>query len=189
MNTERIKERNEIAKTIYLKNTIVTESVAYNAVQAANEMMAQMYGRDWESENDVRPPQLAPSGDTTPIVSIAEQDGGKGVRLCVGDVDIFIEAHDLNGGDTFEWDEAMDRLKEVGKQTFSKKQAYLIAAYKDEINKLLEEIGGDPLASNYWSSTEGSTTNAWAVYFSNGYVYLNLKYYSNVVRPCAAFNN
>ena len=187
MNTERIKERNEIAKTIYLKNTIVTESVAYNAVQAANEMMAQMYGRDWESENDVRSPQLAPSGDTTPIVSIAEQDGGKGVRLCVGDVDIFIEAHDLDGGDTFEWDEAMDRLKEVGKQTFNKKQAYLIAAYKEEINKLLEEIGGYPLASGYWSSTEYSAGIAWYVYFSYGYLYSYNKCNSYVVRPCAAF--
>ena len=186
MNTERNKERNEIAKTIYLKAHHCHRECGIQ-VQASNEMMAQMYGRDWESENDVRPPQLAPSGDTTPIVSIAEQDGGKGVRLCVGDVDIFIEAHDLDGGDTFEWDEAMDRLKEVGKQTFNKKQAYLIAAYKEEINKLLEEIGGDPLASYYWSSTEGSSYGAWIVGFGSGSVHNGSKCYSYVVRPCTAF--
>ena len=189
MNTERIKERNEIAKAIYLKNTILTESVANNAVQAANDMMAQMYGSDWAGESDEQPSQPAPSGKTTPIVSIAEQNGEKGVRLCVGEVDIFIEAHSLDGGKEFEWKKAMERLKEVGKQTFNKHEMYLIAAYRDEINEKMREIGGEELEGYYWSSTEYSSTIAWYVYFSSGNIYNYTKYGSLIVRPCAAFNN
>ena len=189
MNTERIKERNEIAKAIYLKNTILTESVAYNAVQAANDMMAQMYGSDWAGESDEQPSQPAPSGETTPIVSIAEQNGEKGVRLCVGDVDLFIEAHSLDGGKEFEWKKAMERLKEVGKQTFNKHEMYLIAAYRDEINEKMREIGGEELEGFYWSSTEYSALSAWFVNFSSGTINTYYKYYSFYVRPCAAFNN
>ena len=190
MNTERIKERNEIAKAIYLKNTILTESVAYNAVQAANDMMAQMYGSDWAGESDEQPSQPAPSDKTTPIVSIAEQNGEKGVRLCVGEVDIFIEAHSLDGGKEFEWKKAMERLKEVGKQTFNKHEMYLIAAYRDEINEKMREIGGEELEGYYWSSTEYSSTGAWYVNFSSGSItYTNYKFNSFYVRPCAAFNN
>lgn len=188
MNTERIKERNEIAKAIYLKNTILTESVAYNAVQAANDMMAQMYGSDWADETDEQLSQPAPSGETTPIVSIAEQNGEKGVRLCVGDVDIFIEAHNLDNGEEFEWKKAMARLEEVGKRTFDKHEMYLIAAYKDEINAKLKEIGGDELEGYCWSSTESYSYYAWYVHFSDGYISnLNTKCYSLIVRPCAAF--
>ena len=193
MNKKRIIERNEIAKAIYLKNTILTESVAYNAVQAANDMMAQMYGSDWADETDEQLSQPAPSGETTPIVSIAEQNGEKGVRLCVGDVDIFIEAHNLDNGEEFEWKKAMARLEEVGKRTFDKHEMYLIAAYKDEINAKLKEIGGDELEGYYWSSTEYSSGLAWYVAFSSGLI-SNLgnygsKYHSLYVRPCAAFNN
>lgn len=122
-------------------------------------------------------------------ISIAEQDGEKGVRLCVGDVDIFIEAQDLDVDVEFDWDEAMDRLKEIGKQTFSKKQGYLIAAYKEEINKLLEEIGGDTLASYYWSSTESSSSIAWFVNFGSGNVGKLSKSNCNVVRPCKEFKS
>ena len=189
MNKKRIIERNEIAKAIYLKNTILTESVAYNSVQAANDMMAQMYGSDWADETDEQPSQPAPSGETTPIVSIAEQNGEKGVRLCVGDVDIFIEAHSLDGGKEFEWKKAMERLKEVGKQTFDKHQVYFLAAYKDEINKLLKEIGGDELEGYYWSSTEYYSYRAWNADFSDGSITSNLKHNSLAVRPCAAFKN
>ena len=42
-------------------------------------------------------------------------------------------------------------------------------------------------ASNYWSSTEYNSHNAWNVNFSSGGVFSNSKSYSFVVRPVAAF--
>ena len=124
------------------------------------------------------------------IVSIAEQDGETGVRLCVGDTDIFIEAHDIDeDGKEFKWDEAMKKLKAYGKRTFDKHEMYLIAAFKDEINAALREIGGDELDTYYWSSTEYSSASAWYVNFSSGYIYGDLKYNTLVVRPVAAFKH
>lgn len=135
-------------------------------------------------ERFLAPPKL----ESTPIVSIAEQDGEIGVRLCVGDIDIFIEAHDLDDGKKYEWPDAMKRLKKVGKDTFNKHQSYFIAAFKDEINEKMREIGGKELDDGYWSSTEYSSNYAWYVYFGKGYIN---SYYSKVdtftVRPVAAF--
>ena len=129
------------------------------------------------------PPKL----ESTPIVSIAEQDGEKGVRLCVGDIDIFIEAHDLDDGKEYEWPDAMKRLKKVGKKTFNKHQSYLIAAFKYEINEKMREIGGKELNCAYWSSTELNSYSAWNVNFSNGDIDYYLKTGAFSVRPVAAF--
>lgn len=122
-----------------------------------------------------------------PIVSIAEKNGEKGVRLCVGDVDMFIDAHDLDNGKEYKWDEAMSRLKEVDKTTFSKHTMYIVAAYKDEINEKLREIGGDELEGHYWSSTENGWNNAWNVNFNNGGITSRNKGNTFTVRPVAAF--
>lgn len=131
-----------------------------------------------------------PNYERVPIVSIAEQDGKKGVRFCIGEVDIFIEAHNLDNGKEYEWSDAMKRLKEVGKATFSHKQGILMAAYRDEINAALREIGGDELNGYFWSSTESIPKFAWVVIFSSDTVGTGatIKYRSLAVRACAAFS-
>ena len=139
---------------------------------------------DWACTEDAG--QSANPNKNCPFVSIHEQDGMKGVRLCVDDVDIFIEAQDLDNGKEFEWQKAMDRLKKLGKSTFSKHEGYFIAAFIDEINEKLREIGGKELDEAYWSSTEYGSTGAWYVYFSTGGVGYNSKSGSFVVRPVAA---
>ena len=139
---------------------------------------------DWACTEDAG--QSANPNKNCPFVSIHEQDGMKGVRLCVDDVDIFIEAQDLDNGKEFEWQKAMDRLKKLGKSTFSKHEGYFIAAFIDEINEKLREIGGKELDEAYWSSTEYSSYGAWYVGFSSGSVYGSSKSSSFVVRPVAA---
>ena len=139
---------------------------------------------DWACTEDAG--QSANPNKNCPFVSIHEQDGMKGVRLCVADVDIFIEAQDLDNGKEFEWQKAMDRLKELGKSTFSKHEGYFIAAFIDEINEKLREIGGKELDEAYWSSTEYYSLSAWNVYFSSGFVSYYLKSFSYAVRPVAA---
>ena len=139
---------------------------------------------DWACTEDAG--QSANPNKNCPFVSIHEQDGMKGVRLCVADVDIFIEAQDLDNGKEFEWQKAMDRLKELGKSTFSKHEGYFIAAFIDEINEKLREIGGKELDKAYWSTTEYYSFIAWYVGFSSGYVFYNGKSYSFAVRPVAA---
>lgn len=72
----------------------------------------------------------------------------------------------------------------------------VLCAYHDEINKAMKEIGcpdecllptEDSDETWVWSSSENSQYNSWGVSFSNGYFYVNYKYYSNMVRAVAAF--
>lgn len=177
-----------------------------NVVKIANDIMAEMYGKDWESQPEVeyipgcgcqhaeifhpiitKEVEECINYERVPIVSIAEQDGEKGVRLCVGDIDIFIEAHDLNEGKEYNWNGAMKRLREVGKKTFNKHQSYFIAAFKDEINEKMREIGGKELDDAYWSSTESGSALAWCVGFVYGGIYCYAKGGALPVRPVAAF--
>lgn len=63
-----------------------------------------------------------------------------------------------------------------------------VCAHKEEINKLLELVGGDPLSlSGHWSSTEGYSTGSWIVCFYDGYVGHG-KYAAGVVRPAVAYH-
>ena len=141
---------------------------------------------DWACTEDAG--QSANPNKNCPFVSIHEQDGMKGVRLCVADVDIFIEAQDLDNGKEFEWQKAMDRLKKLGKSTFSKHEGYFIAAFIDEINEKLREIGGKELDKAYWSTTEYLSYLAWYVSLGSGGVYIISLGKSNsyAVRPVAA---
>lgn len=86
------------------------------------------------------------------------------------------------------WDDAMAFAKERGRELLPKRELMFCFFFKDEINAIAEEAGyPDFLHGWIWSSTEGSTNNAWIVHFHSGYVYLNIKYYTNtVVRPVAA---
>lgn len=62
-------------------------------------------------------------------------------------------------------------------------------AHKEEINELLELVGGDPLSlSGHWSSTECGSGHSWGVGFGDGGVYNGLKSYAHVVRPAVAYH-
>lgn len=66
----------------------------------------------------------------------------------------------------------------------------MLAAFKDEINAALEELGlSDAKLQNEWSwsSSEYSQNIAWGVLFSNGYFLNYHKYGSLVVRAVCAF--
>lgn len=69
--------------------------------------------------------------------------------------DFVIGLHDLdNGKNDFSYDTLMPRLKELGIQTFTKKQAQLVCFYLDEINDKLKEAGGDPIAEELYVTNE-----------------------------------
>lgn len=63
-------------------------------------------------------------------------------------------------------------------------QLHLILSNINEINKALEEVGGEPMKTNwYWSSTEYSNTSAWYVHFGSGSTNSYYKAGTFVVRP------
>lgn len=69
-----------------------------------------------------------------------------------------------------DWEGAKKLAKEAGGELFSKKEGYILAYYKDEINELLEAHGGDKLEGWNWCSSELSALLAWYVHFNDGFV-------------------
>lgn len=69
-----------------------------------------------------------------------------------------------------DWEGAKKLAKKAGGELFSKKEGYILAYYKDEINELLEAHGGDKLEGWNWCSSEYSALAAWYVGFSSGNV-------------------
>lgn len=85
-----------------------------------------------------------------------------------------------------DWEDAKKLAKEAGGELFSKKEGYILAYYKDEINELLEAYGGDKLEGCYWCSSEHSAFFAWYVHFSSGDIYNRNKSYIGYVRAVSA---
>ena len=85
------------------------------------------------------------------------------------------------------WDYAMEYAKNAGKELPSQYEMFAILFFKDEINAILKEQGGDLLTEWAWASTEDSAYYAWFVNFLYGYVYSDSKgNHSGYVRAVAA---
>lgn len=67
-----------------------------------------------------------------------------------------------------DWDGARILAKKAGGELFSKKEGYILAYYRGEINELLEAHGGDKLTGWSWCGSENSELYAWVVHFSSG---------------------
>lgn len=69
-------------------------------------------------------------------------------------------------------------------------ELYVMYLMKDALNEALKYAKRQPLEDTwYWSSTEYSATNAWSLYFTNGYFITgNRKTNEGSVRPVSAFD-
>lgn len=105
---------------------------------------------------------------------------GKGIYVPI--IDIVLNMKDEPKEMT--WDEAKDL-------SLSKQQWFIILYFRDEINALLKEHGGQELEGWYWTSTQYSQNYAWNVYSGSPYCYTNFntKYYSFSVRAFSAYHN
>ena len=83
---------------------------------------------------------------TTKLITPCFKDGEfAGVRVCIGDEDFIIASRDYHYGKAMTWTNAMDALKADGLSTFNYRQICLTMAYRKEIDKMLEDNGGDKL--------------------------------------------
>ena len=132
-------------------------------------------------------------------ISIVDYKGEKWVRVEALGEDFIIAPRDLDDSKEFDYDGAMARLKELGLDTFNRKQGFIIATYADEINAKLKEIGGDPMDKYCYVSKElWKPAGSVGEYFSNysWYFYGNSRslntinrYYSSFrSRPCSAYS-
>ena len=124
-----------------------------------------------------------------PVSVVYDEDKNPiGIRIKTLDEDFSLSLKNIGGHDKqYEWKEMMELLKEKGLTTFNKKQALIIAAYKDEVDKLLEEVDGEPMNDHcFWSVSEYNSNNAWFYNSYNGTVNNYNKNISYSVRPLLA---
>lgn len=120
-------------------------------------------------------------------VTILKDADGKAVGVMVETLDerFALELHPIDGGKEYPWAEAMERLKELGKDGFNEKQGKIIAVYHEEIDAALEEAGGDKLGWE-WAVGEYTGNRAWFYYPTGGALNNRNKYGSFQVRPLLA---
>ena len=120
-------------------------------------------------------------------VTILKDADGKAVGVMVETLDerFALELHPIDGCKEYTWPDAMERLKELGKDGFNEKQGKIIAVYHEEIDAALEEAGGDKLGWE-WAVGEYSGVIAWLYYPVYGALYDISKYYSYQVRVVLA---
>ena len=93
--------------------------------------------------------------ETTKVITPYFENGVfAGVRVTLGDEDFVIAAKDFRNGKEMCWQSAMDALKAKGLDTWNYRQNCLTMAYREDIDKVLEDNGGDNLENCYWTSTE-----------------------------------
>ena len=96
--------------------------------------------------------------ETTKVITPYFEDGAfAGVRVCIGDEDFVIATKDYRGGKSMPWKDAMEALKSDGLSTWSYRQICFTMAYRDEIDKVLVDNGGDNLDKTYLTSAEYTT--------------------------------
>lgn len=120
-------------------------------------------------------------------VTILKDADGKAVGVMVETLDerFALELHPIDNGKEYTWPDAMERLKELGKDGFNEKQGKIIAVYHEEIDAALEEAGGDKLG---WEWAVGGCNGryAWLYGPTCGALHYYSKYYSYQVRPLLA---
>ena len=110
---------------------------------------------EWLTQ-DNQPTTLPPIGVTQPVSIHYDENGDPdGIRVCALDEDFLIALHDEFDGE----DVTFDKANTVS--LFTDKQVYLYYYYLDDIVRLMEEAGGDPLDDVwYWTKTP----SAYSVY-------------------------
>lgn len=120
-------------------------------------------------------------------MSIHFKDNGEadGVLIDIMDEKFIVELNDSNNGRPMTWNDAHAQ----GINMPTKKQLQLMYVFKDKLNELLLQAGGNTMQSSYyWSSTEGDMDDCWGVGFGNGAAGSGGKYGTNCVRAVRKVN-
>ena len=88
------------------------------------------------------------------ISIITDNNNHKWIRVEALGEDFCIATEDLNDRGDMTYNEAMEELKEVGLDTFNRKQGFIIAIYIETINAKLKEAGGKKFERDWYTSNE-----------------------------------
>ena len=123
------------------------------------------------------------------VLSVVNKGSQRFIRITALGEDFCLGLKLAEDGKEMKWQEAIDYCKERQRDLLTKRQYLIVAIFHDEINKMLESLGGDKLGYE-WSVSECSNVLAWFYYGRYGTLNADGKYGSHQVRPSLAhFSN
>lgn len=93
-----------------------------------------------------------------------------GVEVNVGGEHFLIAPHDLSDKEK-DWKDTMKLLEQTNNKTFTYKQICAVMMFREEINTILKENGGEPLDKWYWTCAEYSAFYAFIYSGTYGILY------------------
>ena len=125
------------------------------------------------------------NGETHQYLSVVTKDGSQYIRVRALDEDFLLGVKLAENGKEMKWEDAKAYFEKLGKTMLTKKQYLLVAIFHDEINQLLESVGGDKLGYE-WSVSEYGNVIAWCYNGYAGTLRSGGKFGSGQVRPSLA---
>ena len=123
------------------------------------------------------------------VLSVVNKGSQRFIRITALGEDFCLGLKLAEDGKEMKWQEAIDYCKERQRDLLTKRQYLIVAIFHDEINKMLEDLGGDKLGYE-WSVSEYDNCTAWSYFGINGTLNDYGKCYSFQVRPSLAhFSN
>ena len=107
------------------------------------------------------------NGETHQYLSVVAKGGSQYIRIHALDEDFLLGIKLAENGKEMKWQEAIDYCKEHQRDLLTKRQYLIVAIFHDEINKMLESLGGDKLGYE-WSVSEYTNYYAWYYDGSHG---------------------
>lgn len=123
------------------------------------------------------------------VLSVVSKGSQRFIRITALGEDFCLGLKLAEDGKEMKWQEAIDYCKERQRDLLTKRQYLIVAIFHDEINKMLDDLGGDKLGYE-WSVSEYNDYCAW--FYNGNYGALSdyYKYSSLQVRPSLAhFSN
>lgn len=123
------------------------------------------------------------------VLSVVTKGSQRFIRITALGEDFCLGLKLAEDGKEMKWQEAIDYCKERQRDLLTKRQYLIVAIFHDEINELLESLGGDKLGYE-WSVSEYDYGNAWFYYGNAGTLDRYYKSGTTQVRPSLAhFSN
>ena len=119
------------------------------------------------------------------VTAYTDENGKSWVHLCAGRFDFLLDIKNLSDSET--WDDANKMCAENDMELTSKNRWELIQAFRPEVDRIIEDLGGEPLEDYLWAGDECHGNYAWVFDAAIGYLYDVYKMYTHGVRGSLAF--